>query len=47
MRSWFSGSGDGDECLALPLRGLQERINKHFLKCIGEGGGEVVHIGLC
>lgn len=47
VRSWFSDSGDSDECLALSLRDLQERINKYFLKYTGEGGGEVVHIGLC
>ena len=47
VRSWFSDSGDNDECLALSLRDLQERINKYFLKCTGEGGGEVVHMGLC
>ena len=47
VRSWFSDSGDSDECLALSLRDLQERINKYFLKRTGEAGGEVVHIGLC
>lgn len=47
LRSWFSDSGDSDGCLALSLRDLQEGINKYFLKCTGEGGGEVVHIGLC
>ena len=46
VRSWFSDSSDNDECLALSLRDLQERINKYFPKCTGEGGGEVVHTGL-
>lgn len=47
VRSWFSDSGDSDECLELSLRDLQECKNKYYLKCTGEGGGEVVHIGLC
>lgn len=46
VRSWFSDSGDNDECLALSLRDLQERVNKYFLKFTGEGGVEGAHGGV-